>query len=143
MSARLEHANLIVRDIDVTIRFLQAAFPEFGIRADEIDPDGTRWVHIGTHETYIALNESTVRPAEQWKPYTGVPGVNHLAYEVDDADALRDRMTAAGYEESTPPNKHPARKRVYFYDADGNDWEFIQYLTDDPEKRHDYTIADK
>jgi catechol 2,3-dioxygenase-like lactoylglutathione lyase family enzyme len=143
MSARLEHANLIVRDIDAAIRFLQTAIPEFAIRADETDPDGTRWVHVGTHETYIALNESTVEPAEPWRPYTGVPGVNHLACEVDDVEALRTRMTAAGYEDSTVPNKHPWRKRVYFLDPDGNDWEFIQYLTDDPEKRHDYSTPDK
>ena len=32
---------------------------------------------------------------------------------------------------------------VYFFDRDGNDWEFIQYLTDDLAKRHDYTIPDK
>ncbi len=32
MPLRLEHANLIVRDIDVTVRFLQTAFPEFKIR---------------------------------------------------------------------------------------------------------------
>ena len=35
------------------------------------------------------------------------------------------------------PNAHPYRKRVYFYDPDGNDWEFIQYLSDEPSKRHD------
>ena len=56
MTVRLEHANLFVRDIDATIRFLQTAFPEFRMRFD------------------------------------------------------------------------------------GNDWEFIQYLTDDPAKRHDYTL---
>lgn len=143
MSARLEHANLIVRDIETAIRFLQTAFPEFSIRSDQIDPDGSRWVHIGTDENYIALNEATVEPTERWQPYTGVPGVNHLAYEVGDADALRKRMVAAGYEDSTVPNKHPWRKRVYFLDPDGNDWEFIEYLTDDPAKRHDYSISDK
>ena len=37
MHARLEHANLCVRDIDRTVRFLQTAFPEFRIRHDEID----------------------------------------------------------------------------------------------------------
>jgi hypothetical protein len=29
MAVRLEHANLIVRDINGMIRFLQTAFPEF------------------------------------------------------------------------------------------------------------------
>lgn len=140
---RLEHANLNVRDIDAAIAFLQTAFPQFQIRFDGVDPDGTRWVHIGTDETYIALNPTTCEPDQRWIPYTGMPGVNHLAYEVDDVDALRQRMLAAGYEESTVPNVHPARKRVYFADPDGNDWEFVQYLTPDPLKRHDYTLPDK
>ncbi len=141
MPVRLEHANLIVRDIDATVRFLQTAFPEFKIRHDsaESNPDDDRWVHVGLDETYLALNQASVEPGERWTPYEGRPGVNHLGYEVDDADALRERMLAAGYQESTPPNDHPARKRVYFYDPDGNDWEFVEYLTDDPAQRHDYS----
>ena len=142
MALRLEHANLIVRDIDATMRFLQAAFPAFGIRFDGKDPRGMRWVHIGTDDTYIALTQSTVEPERQWTPYTGVPGVNHLAYEVDDVEALRGRLKSAGYQDSTVPNNHPYRKRVYFHDRDGNDWEFVQYLSDDPAKRHDYTLPD-
>ena len=122
MSARLEHANLMVRNIDATIQFLQTAFPEFEIRFDDTGPDGTRWVHVGTHETYVALNEATIEPGQRWVPYEGVPGVNHLAFEVDDADALRERLAAAGYEDSTVVNRHPWRKRVYFLDPDGNDW---------------------
>jgi catechol 2,3-dioxygenase-like lactoylglutathione lyase family enzyme len=143
MVVRLEHANLIVRDIDATIRFLRTAFPEFRIRFDGTDPDGTRWVHIGTDESYIALNASSADPAKPWTPYMGMPGVNHLAYEVDDVEALRNRLGTAGYEDSTVSNKHPYRKRVYFLDPDGNDWEFIQYLSDDPKKRHDYSLPDK
>src|SRR5438128_1943254 len=42
-----------------------------------------------------------------------------------------------------PLNHYSYRKRIYFFDRDGNDWEFVQYLTDDPAKRHDYTIPDK
>ena len=62
---------------------------------------------------------------------------------MDDAEALHQRLAAVGYQDSTVTNKHPWRKRVYFMDPDGNDWEFIEYLTDDPEKRHDYTVSDK
>ncbi|MBM82089.1 MAG: hypothetical protein CMJ78_16080 [Planctomycetaceae bacterium] len=97
MTARLEHANLTVRGIDATIRFLQTAFPEFQIRYDIVDPDGSRWVHIGTDETYIALTQSTIELATAWESYEGNPGVNHLAYEVDDANALRERLPAAGF----------------------------------------------
>jgi catechol 2,3-dioxygenase-like lactoylglutathione lyase family enzyme len=143
MNVRLEHANLHVRDIDATIRFLRAAFPEFRLRFDGLDPRGFRWVHIGTDDTYIALTQSTADPKERWHPYGGIPGVNHLAYEVDDVEVLRERLKSAGYQDSTVSNKHPYRKRIYFYDPDGNDWEFVQYLSTDPAKRNDYALPDR
>ena len=143
MTVRLEHANLCVRDIDGMIRFLQTAFPEFRVRGEGTSNDGTRWVHVGTDETYIALGQSRVDPANQWTPYQGLPGVNHLAYEVDDVEALRNRMNAAGYQNSTPPNAHPHRIRLYYYDPEGNDWEFAQYLSKDPAERNDYKLPDR
>ena len=99
-------------------------------------------MHLGTDDTYIALAEASEDPAEQWMPYSGKPGVNHLGYEVDDVEAVRTRLAAAGFRDSTYPNNHPHRKRVYFYDTDGNDWEFVQYFSDDPAKRNDYELSD-
>ena len=101
-------------------------------------------MHIGTDDTYIALSPARIElDGKKFKPYSGMPGVNHLAYVVEDADAVRDRLLAAGYKESTVPNEHKFRKRVYFYDPEGNDWEFVQYYTDDPAKRNDYDLPDK
>jgi hypothetical protein len=39
-------------------------------------------------------------------------------------------------------NRHPHRRRVYFADREGNDWEFVEYASDRPEERNDYEIAD-
>jgi len=142
MTVRLDHANLIVRDLDRMTRFLQTAFPDFRVRGGGTSLDGARWVHVGTENTYIALSEATKDAREPWHPYAGKPGLNHLGFEVDDAEAVRERLAAAGYQDSTVPNAHPARRRVYFYDDEGNDWEFVQYLTDDPKERHDYTLPD-
>lgn len=139
---RLEHANLIVRDVDSMIQFVRTAFPEFAIRAEGKTWTGARWVHLGTEDCYLALNESTQESAEAWVPYAGKPGLNHLGYEVDDAAGLQERMRAAGYMDSTVPNNHPHRRRVYFHDPEGNDWEFVQYLSDDPSERNDYAIQD-
>ena len=110
MAVRLEHANLTVRDIEGMTRFLQTAFPEFRVRGEGTSQDGSRWVHVGTQETYIALTPAKMEPEKHWTPYRGLPGVNHLAYEVDDVEALCKRMKSAGYSESTPPNAHPFRK---------------------------------
>jgi catechol 2,3-dioxygenase-like lactoylglutathione lyase family enzyme len=143
--ARLEHANLHVRDVDEMIRFLTAAFPDFRVRGGGeggIGGLGRRWVHIGNAAAYLALSDATKEPLERWEPYGGRPGVNHLGFEVDDVDGLRARMLEAGYRESTVPNNHPHRRRVYFYDAEGNDWEFVQYRSDDPSERNDYALPD-
>jgi catechol 2,3-dioxygenase-like lactoylglutathione lyase family enzyme len=140
MTAKLEHANLCVRDVDAMLRFLQTAFPEFRVRADHTDDDGSRWVHVGTDETYIALSSAWEPGGPPFEPYSGLPGVNHLGFEVDDANALRQRMLAAGYEESTVPNDHPHRRRIYFLDPEGNDWEFVQYFSSDPAERNDYEL---
>ena len=140
MTVRLEHANLSVHDIDAIIRFLQAAFPEFRIRRDMTEPDGLRWVHLGTEDTYVALNQAKGPLGATQK---GSP-LNHLAYEVADVETVRTRLRKAGYQENTlVPNAHPYRKRLYFYDPEGNEWEFVQYLSGDAAKRNDYTLPDE
>lgn len=140
---RMEHANICVKDIDSMIKFLTTAFPEFKERGAGQSVKGYRWVHVGTDDTYIALQGSYENNDIDFKPYSGKPGVNHLAYEVDDVESLRKRLLENGYCESTVPNSHPYRKRIYFYDPEGNDWEFVEYLTDDWSKRNDYKIDDK
>ena len=142
MTVRMEHANLHVRHFDEAVRFLKTAFPDFEVRSDGTN-DGLRWMHIGNDDTYIALNETKQSRDENQAPYNGKPGVNHLGFEVDDVEALRERLAAAGFRDSTYPNSHPHRKRVYFYDADGNDWEFVQYFTDDVALRNDYELPDQ
>ncbi|MCH6576020.1 MAG: VOC family protein [Bacteroidetes bacterium] len=142
MLVRLEHANICVKDIDVMIGFLKTAFPDFRVRGEGTIKGGRRWLHVGTDDTYIALNQARADAQRDWSPYSGVPGVNHLAYEVDNVDSLRERLLAGGYSESTVPNTHPFRKRVYFYDPEGNDWEFIQYFSEIPAERNDYDIPD-
>ena len=141
MNPRMEHANLCVRHYDEAVRFISTAFPDFRIRHEGTN-SGRRWMHIGTNDTYLALSEATAEATEPFTPYSGRPGVNHLGFVVDDADGIRERLAAAGFEDSTVPNNHRYRKRVYFYDADGNDWEFVEYLSDDPAKRNDYSLPD-
>jgi catechol 2,3-dioxygenase-like lactoylglutathione lyase family enzyme len=137
MTIRLDHANLQVRDIEETVRFLRTAFPEFRIRGEGKTVQGWRWVHVGNDETYVNLSHApeaaAVRP-----PYSATPGLNHLGFEVDDVEGVRARLAEAGYTDSTFPNAHPKRSRVYFLDGAGQDWEFVQYASDAPEERNDY-----
>lgn len=131
MPALLEHANLNVRDIDATVRFLQTAFPEFAIRGGG-EANGIRWVHVGTAETYLALNEKPDAEAADGP-------LNHLGYVVDDVEALSARMLAAGYQEGFRAPSHRHRIRRYFLDPDGVEWEFVEYLSDDVAERNDYS----
>ena len=139
MSTRLDHANLTVRDLDAAIRFLTTALPGFRVRGRGGDCAGWEWVHVGDDASYVALLAAGGAAAAAATPYDGRPGLNHLGFEVDDVAALRARMLAAGYRETTTPNAHPHRRRVYFADAEGNDWEFVEYLSRAPGERNDYT----
>ena len=141
MSARLEHANINVRSIDEAIRFLTAAFPEFRVRGRG-EVDGRPWVHVGTDSSYLALNEfpddagkSTGKQAAGF----GTEPLNHLGFVVDDAEAMAGRLLAAGFREGFAAPPHRYRIRKYFLDADGYEWEFVQYLTDDPALQNEYS----
>ena len=131
MTTSLEHVNLTVGSIDETARFLTTAFPEFQIRGRGIF-NGNPWAHVGTDETYIALNESPDARAE------GGP-LNHVGFVVDDAESLSERMRQAGFEEGMVVAPHPHRTRKYFLDGDGIEWEFVEYFSEDPAERNDYS----
>lgn len=136
MNVRLDHANVAVRDLDGIGRFLETAFPEFRVRGSGFGY-GARWVHVGTDSVYVALYEASGAAHRD-----GGPGLNHLGFEVDDVEAVRARLATAGYHDVTTPNAHPHRKRIYFEDAEGNDWEFVEYASDDPAERNDYAIQE-
>ncbi len=138
MKFQLEHANLCVTDIEGMTRFLLQVFPDFRVRGEGLDGHQRPWRHVGDDHTYLALQEATTRRAAPWVPYSGEPGLNHLAYVVDDVDALVVRLGGLGISPNLVATEHPARKRVYFHDPEGNDWEFVQYYTADLSERNDY-----
>ena len=76
MKVRLEHANLIVRDVDAMIRFLQTAFPSFRVRAEGKGMHGDRWVHARTSALLgscsISRRFSNSRGAT-WRIHTTLP----------------------------------------------------------------------
>ncbi len=134
---RLEHANLSVRNADALTHFICAAFPHFRVRGEGLDGQGRPWRHVGDDAFYVALQ--TVPDGDVRKPYGNTPGMNHLGWEVESTDALEARLQEAGFKPNLRDDSHPARRRIYFFDPDGNDWEFVEYLTDDVRERNDYT----
>jgi catechol 2,3-dioxygenase-like lactoylglutathione lyase family enzyme len=133
---RLEHANVSVHDPEAITRFLLTAFPDFRVRGEGRDDYGRHWRHVGDAACYVALQAVPREGART--PYGSTPGLNHLGFEVDDFDALRARLEAAGFRHNLLITDHPARRRIYFHDPEGNDWEFVEYTTPDAQRRNDY-----
>lgn len=134
---RLEHANLSVIDAEAMTKFIVTAFPEFRVRGEGSDTQGRHWRHVGNDEFYIALQ--SVETDAQRQPYGNVTGLNHLGWEVDDLEALESRMNDAGFATNMTADDHPARNRRYFYDPEGNDWEFVSYSSSLSSQRNDYS----
>jgi len=129
----LEHIHVGVRSLAASERFLQAAVPEFTTRGGGDAPGYGPWLHIGTDSNYIALTEvSDAKP---------MVDLRHIGLVVDDIEALIARLASAGFEpaDSSALDTHPYRRRVYYIDDNGIDWEFVEYLSDDPSQRNDYS----
>ena len=133
---RLEHANISSIHTEELTHFIQTAFPDFRIRGEGAGTGGRPWRHVGNDDFYIAI--TTVANTSGRAPYSNSTGFNHLGWEVDDVAALEMRMKESGFAPNLKEHHHRARLRTYFYDPDGNDWEFVQYLSDDPAERNDY-----
>lgn len=141
MIAYLEHANITVPDVSAAIDFLKVIEPELKVRHDEDRDDGYRWAHVGTDQCYIAVEEPhSGLTSEQSNPRTPYHdfGVNHLGWVVEDLDTVIRRLEEHGYQKGMSVTPHPHRKRAYYYDASGFEWEIVEYLSEDPAKRHSY-----
>ena len=134
----LEHINITSTDIEATVAFLQTAMPEFQIRGGGEGIACKRWVHVGTESSYLSIEDRGASEKGPHKPYIH-PGLNHIGFVVPDSDALVGRMRRAGYEEGNHVLDHPFRKRYYFFDHDENEYEFIEYLSDNAAEKNDYT----
>lgn len=131
----LEHANISVNNLDETVAFIQTAIPEYKVRGGG-EQNGRKWIHIGTDETYLALNEVT--KTKLGGKHYDLAGLNHLGFVVDDVTKVAERLTAKGYVRSYPLTHHQFRIRDYFLDNAGNEYEFVQYLSEKSDERNDY-----
>ncbi|MFT5860723.1 MAG: putative lactoylglutathione lyase [Flavobacteriaceae bacterium] len=131
----LEHSNITVTNIESSTRFFQAAFPDFIIRGGGTRND-RKWIHLGNETTYVALNE-TLSKEHHSKNYAK-NGFNHLGFVVSDVKSLAKNLLEAGFKRDYPKQIEKFRIRDYFLDEDGNEFEFIQYLSDKLEERNFY-----
>ncbi len=136
---RLEHFNITVPDIDAAIGFIGIIAADFKVRRDELSERGYRWVHIGNEQSYIALQEpypgiESMAPLETYRNL----GVNHIGLVIEDAARVEKKLLAKGYKPNGPMLAEPHRKRLYFYDRAGFEWELVEYLSDNFDEKYHY-----
>ncbi|SHG19530.1 VOC family protein [Flagellimonas flava] len=137
-SIYLEHANITVQNLQEAIRFFQTAFPHFKVRGGG---NGTReWVHLGDDHTYVALNQARVSDIRPEKDYDKA-GINHIGFVVPNVEEIANNLLSNGYKRDFPKETEQFRIRDYFADADGNQYEFVQYLSEVPEEKNSYATA--
>lgn len=131
----LEHANITVNDLQEAIKFFQTAFPHFKIRGG--GSDMREWIHLGDDDTYIAINQAKQSDLKAGKNYDKI-GINHLGFVVQNVEKIANNLLSNGYKRDFPKEVEQFRIRDYFADADGNQYEFVQYLSDKPEEKNSY-----
>ncbi len=132
----LEHANITVNNIQEAIKFFQTAFPHFKIRGQ--GNEMREWVHLGDDTTYIAINKAINKNLNVEKNYDRA-GINHIGFVVENVEEIARNLLSNGYKRDYPKEVEEFRIRDYFADADGNQYEFVQYLSELPEERNKYS----
>ena len=120
---RLVHTNVRVRDIDESLRFYEALGFE---RRGRLQFDGAYNVYLGLPADGDTL-ELTVNEGRE-EPYDLGSGYGHVALEVDDLDALLERLATHGIEPEKPPYAPGGREELricFVQDPDGYRIELI------------------
>jgi len=133
----LEHANITVNDLQESIKFFQTAFPHFKIRGG--GNDTREWVHLGDDNTYIAINQALQNDLKMANSYDRI-GINHLGFVVQDVEEIAKNLLSNGYKRDYPKQVEQFRIRDYFADTDGNQFEFVQYLSEVIQEKNSYHI---
>ena len=122
---RLEHANVTVSDLDRTAKMLCDVFG-WHIRWRGDSKMSGLSVHVGNEDTYLALYRQEPNGRTGEDTYSTVGGLNHLAVVVEDIEATKARVVAAGYEPGEHYDYEPG-ERFYFDDHDGIEFEVVSY----------------
>jgi catechol 2,3-dioxygenase-like lactoylglutathione lyase family enzyme len=139
MTTRVEHAQLLVSDLDRSAEFYTSLFPDWRVRARgrEIGARPYAWIHVGTDETYLAFR--TAYEGRTETSATVEKHSNHIGIVIDDVEATVKRLRRLGAE--TIVNEHPYRTRVYTRDPDGYELELVFYSTSDVSLKNDYALS--
>lgn len=139
---QLEHLNLIVKDMDKTLEFYQAAFPHWSVRGEgQGEWYGTfrHWLHFGDDYQYLTFNDNGL--GENRNLESNNMGLSHFAFVTNNLDAVIKRLDEAGFSVDKSGAKAKFRKNCYYLDPNGYEVEFVEYLSDVPAQRNLYEGA--
>ena len=121
-TARIEHVNLTVSDLDRLIDLFQKLLGwKLRIRA----PHSARgeFAHVGSEDHYLALWSDGADNSGQEK---GRP-MNHVGLQVWDLDAAEETVRSMGLEPFNQGKYEPGPRTFYFFDWDGIEFEVVSY----------------
>ena len=119
----IEHVNLTVSQPERSAQLFQDLFG-WHIRWQGPARDGGISIHVGDDTNYLAVYAEPGKGADRgWEK--GVP-LNHVGIQVDDLDAVEQRVIAAGLVPFSHGDYEPGR-RFYFFDWDGIEFEIVSY----------------
>lgn len=133
----LEHLNLVVSDIAAVLKFYQAAFPHWWVRAEgksQWSGKDRRWLHFGDDYQYLTFNDNGEGDNRDLTDHQ--TGLAHFAFVTSNLDALVARLGEAGFDKAKDGAAEPHRRNIYYVDPAGFEVEFVQYLSDLPELRN-------
>jgi catechol 2,3-dioxygenase-like lactoylglutathione lyase family enzyme len=127
----LEHVNITVSQPERSARLMEDLFG-WHVRWQGPARDGGRVIHVGDDANYLAVYAEPISPEQAWEGGSadrgwlkGVP-LNHVGIQVDDLDAVEQRVIAAGLVPFSHGDYEPGR-RFYFMDWDGIEFEIVSY----------------
>ena len=134
---RIEHLNIVVKDMESTLRFYRAAFPHWSVRQKGTNNwfgHQRNWLHFGDDYTYITFNDGG--KGELTQREQNPLGIAHFAFEVTDVESVKATMLKAGFEAHDHGARNPFRQNCYFIDPNGLEIEFVAYNSNQPAERN-------
>lgn len=122
---RLEHVNINVTDPKRTASLLSRLF-DWQIRWEGPSIGQGYTIHVGSEADYLALYSNSNFQGKGLKASKAHLGLNHIAVEVDDLDAIETRVRAEGLTPYSFSDYEPGR-RFYFNDLDNIEYEVVSY----------------
>ena len=126
--ARLEHANITVKDPKATAAMLHDLFG-WKARWEGAAKNNGYTIHVGGADTYLALYtgpEGAEAQREADDSYHTRGGLNHIGVVVEDLDAAEAAVRARGYAPHSHADYEPGR-RFYFHEENGLEIEVVCY----------------